>query len=186
MGVNWDSGLLYWRDHTPRPSERYSLAHLHPFIQSIDLPASAKHPARNVQLHVSFGLHTFTRKIQLQDSDEQLYRDNREVRTFCPERHARSLDLPHIIRTLERRRCEFARSFGSPLNYVTVETTVGNRYAVFFDLCRLKRVGPNAVHLIVQSAYVLTAANRAPGRGRITFHALLGHTLRGTSPRPPP
>jgi hypothetical protein len=186
MGVNWDSGLIYWRDHAPGASERYSLAHLHPFIQAIDLPASAKHPARNVQLHVSFGLHTFTRAIQLQDSDEQLYRDNREVRTFCPERYARSRELPHIVRTLERRRCEFARSFGSPLNYVTVDLASGARYAVFFDLRKLKKMGPNAAHLMVQSAYVIAPTKPAPGRGRITFHALLGHTLRGTNPRPPP
>jgi hypothetical protein len=187
MGVNWDSGLIYWRDHTPSASERYSLSHLHPFIRTIDLPASAKHIARNVQLHVSFGLHTFTRGIELRDSDEQLYRDNREVRTFCPERHARSLELPQIIRTLERRRCEFARSFGRPLNYVTVETaTGGGRYAVFFDLRRLKKIGPDAVHLMVQSAYVIAPDKAAPGRGRITFQALLGHALRGTHPQPPP
>lgn len=186
MGVNWDSGLIYWKDHTPSASERYSLSHLHPFIQAIDLPASAKHPARNVQLHVSFGLHTFTRAIELRDSDEQLYRDNREVRTFCPERYARSLDIPNIVRTLEQRRCEFARSPGGPINYVTVETKTRERYAVFFDLRRFKRVGPNAVHLMVQSAYVLDPAKPAPGRGRITFHALLAHTLRGTIPRPPP
>ena len=93
MGVNWDSGLIYWRDHTPSASERYSLSHLHPFIQTVELPASAKHPAGNVQLHISFGLHTFTRAIELRDDDAQLYRDNREVRTFCPERHARSREL---------------------------------------------------------------------------------------------
>lgn len=186
MGVNWDSGLIYWRDHAPSASERYSLAHLHPFIQAIDLPATAKHPASNVQLHVSFGLHTFTRAIELRDSDEELYRDNREVRTFCPERYAQSRELPRIIRTLEQRRCEFARSFGRPLNYVTVETTVGDRYAVFFDLRKFKKIGANAVHLMVQSAYVLARGKPAPGRGRITFHSLLGHALRGTNPQPPP
>jgi hypothetical protein len=186
MGVNWDSGLIYWKDHTPRPSERYSLSHLHPFIQCVDLPASEKYAARNVLLHISFGLHTFTRAIVLRDSDEQLYRDNREVRTFCPERYARSQDLPQIIRTLGRRRCEFARSFGRPLNYVTVETTLGRRYAVFFDLRKFTKIGANAVHLMVQSAYVIAPGKAAPSRGRITFHALLGHALRGTNPQPPP
>jgi hypothetical protein len=186
MGVNWDAGLIYWKDHTPNAFERYSLSHLHPFIQTIELSASAKYPAVSVQLHVSFGLHTFTRTIELRDSDEQLYRDNREIRTFCPERYARSVELPHIVRTLEQRRCEFARSHGRPLNYVTLEATIGARYAVFFDLRRFKKVGPNAVHLMVQSAYALGSANTAPGRGRITFRALLSHTLLGTTPRPPP
>lgn len=186
MGVNWDAGLIYWKDHTPSAFERYSLSHLHPFIQKIELSAYAKYPAANVQLYVSFGLHTFTRAIELRDDGGQLYRDNREVRTFCPERHARSIELPHIVRTLERRRCEFAHGPGRPMNYVTVETAIGARYAVFFDLRRFKKVGPNAVHLMVQSAYVLDAAKPAPGRGRITFRALLSHTLRGIKPRPPP
>jgi hypothetical protein len=137
VGSNWNSGLIYWKDHTPRLAVRYPLTHLHPFIQVIKLPATDRHPARSVGLHVSFGLHTFTRAVELCDGDHELYRDNREVRTFCPTRYKRSLELPGIIRTLERRRCEFARGFNGPVNYVTVEMTDGTRYAAFFDLRRL-------------------------------------------------
>jgi hypothetical protein len=92
-----------------RAAERYSLTHLHPFIQQIELATTEKHSARVVQLHVSFGLHTFTRAVGAHDKDEDFYRDNREVRAFCPARYQRSLGLPGIIRTLEVRRCEFAR-----------------------------------------------------------------------------
>jgi hypothetical protein len=187
MGTNWDSGLIYWKDHTPSPAVRYSLAHLHPFIQVIELPTTDRHPARSVGLHVSFGLHTFTHAVELHDGDDELYEDNREVRTFCPARYKRSLELPGIIRTLERRRCEFARGMGGgQVNYVTVEMADGTRYAAFFDVRRLKKVGPDAVHLMVQSAYVLEPGKPAPGKGRIHLHALLGHALRGTAPRPPP
>jgi hypothetical protein len=52
---------------------------------------------------------TRSRAIEAHDGDNEIYRDNRETRTFCPERYQRSFDLPNIIRTLERRRCEFAR-----------------------------------------------------------------------------
>jgi hypothetical protein len=72
------------------------------------------------------------------------------------------------------------------MNYVTVEMADGALYAAFFDLRRFKKVGPDAVHLMVQSAYVLDPGKPVPGKGRIHFHALLGHTLRGTTPRPPP
>lgn len=143
MGVNWDSGLIYWRDHIPSPSERYSLSHLHPFIRPLILPATEKHARRDVQLHVSFGLHTFTRAILTTDSDPQLYRDNREVRSFCAQRYASSFELPEIIRTIEHRRCEFARGMGGIVNYVTVEIRTGARYAVFFDLRRFKKAGTN-------------------------------------------
>lgn len=127
MGVNWDSGLIYWKDHVPNALERYSLSHLHPFTQAIELPSAQLHPARSVRLHVSFGLHTFTRSVELHHGDHEFYRDNREVRTFCKDRYARSSELPHIIRTLAIRRCEFARGMSGRINYVTVETQDGAR-----------------------------------------------------------
>ena len=83
-------------------------------------------------------------------------------------------------------RCEFARGERGNINYVTIELASGDRYAAFFDLRRFKKVGPNAVHLMVQSAYVLESNKPSPGSGRIHFHALLGHALRGTIPRRPP
>jgi hypothetical protein len=186
MGLNWDSGLLRWKDHVPSASEHYTLFHLHPFVQDIELAGTGKHPACSVKLYVSFGLHTFTRSIEPHDEDHEIYRDNREARTFCPNRYGRSFELPNIIRTLEKRRCEFARGMAGLVNYVTVETTDGERYAAFFDLRRFRKVGPAAVHLAVESAYVLARDKPAPGRGRIHFHTLLGHVLRGTIPRRPP
>ena len=143
MGINWNSGLIYWKDHTPSPAVRYTLAHLHPFVQAIELPATDRHPARSVGLHVSFGLHTFTRAVELHDGDDELYRDNREVRAFCPTRYRRSLELPGIIRSLDRRRCEFARGFNGRVNYVTVEMAEGMRYAAFFEEGRPQRGSPD-------------------------------------------
>jgi hypothetical protein len=178
-------GYLRWKDHAPGTIERYPLSHLHPFIQRIELESAGIHSAVAVDLYISFGLHTFTRSIEPYDKDRQFYRDNREIRKFCPERYRRSLELPAIIRTLEQRRCEFARGFNGQVNYVTVETTDGKRYAAFFDLRRFKKVGPHGIHLRVQSAYILDPDKPAPGKGRIHFHALLGHVLRGTRPRRP-
>jgi hypothetical protein len=64
------------------------------------------------------------------------------------------------------------------MNYVTVETADGERYAAFFELRQLKSIGSNALQLMVQSAYMLDRDKPAPGKGRIHFHALLGHVLR--------
>ena len=186
MGVNWESGLLFWKDHRPSATEHYALAHLHPFIQQIELATTDKHSASRVELYISFGLHTFTRAIEPQDGDHEIYRDNREARTFCLQRYHRSFELPRIFRTLEKRRCEFARGMRGIVNYVTVETADCQRYAAFFDLRRFRKLGPTAVHLTVESAYVLDQNRPAPGKGRIHFHSLLGHVLRGTTPRRPP
>ena len=38
---------------------------------------------------------------------------------------------------------------------MVVEATNGDRYAAFFDVRRFRKVGEDAVHLMVQSAYVL-------------------------------
>lgn len=186
MGVNWDSGLIYWKDHVPSAGERYSLAHLHPFTRTLEFPATEKHAAQSLRLHIAFSLHTFTRAVTLSDSDQDLYRDNREIRTFCVERHARSFQLPHIFRTIESRRCEFARGRRGLINYVTLETKAGEHYAAFFTLRRFRKMGADAVQIMVESAYVLDPRKALPGQGRISFRALLDHTLRGTNPRPPP
>lgn len=105
------------------------------------------------------------------DEAHEIYRDDREIRTFCHERYRHSLRLPNIVRTLEKRRCEFARGMSGRTNYVTVETPDGERYAAFFDLRRFNLVGPNGVRLTVQSAYILDASKPSPGKGRIHFHA---------------
>jgi len=150
MGTNWDSGLLRWKDHSPNADERYFLSHLHPFVQRVELGATDKHPARSVQLYVSFGLHTFTRAIAAHDGENEIYRDNREVRTFCPERYQRSFELPNIFRTLEKRRCEFARGMRGLVNYVTMETIDGARVRRFPNLSndlawRTKKYLPRAM-----------------------------------------
>lgn len=185
MHQRWDAGLIYWQDHRPAPTERYSLAHLHPSKRQLLLEAYKEFPATEVLLHVSFGLHTFTRACESHDHDARCYQDNRETRTFDLQRYARSHELPGIIGTLETRRCEFSRDRNGIISYVTVETSTGDRYAVFFDLRLLRKIGPNAVHLTVKSAYVLEPGKPAPGRGRIKLNTLIGHALRGTKPRPP-
>jgi len=56
------------------------------------------------------------------------------------------------------------------VNYVTMETKEGERYAAFFDLRRFRKLGHKP----------------APGKGRIHFHTLLGHVTRGRPARRPP
>lgn len=185
MGTHWKSGLIYWTDHISAGGERYALKHLHPFARQIELAAGKGHPARSVRLHISFGLHTFTHAWSPSDSPGDFYGDDREVRTFCVDRYRRSHALPDIFRSIELLRCEFARGLNRAMNYVVIDTGDTGRYAAFFDLRRLRSPGGDSVHLLVQSAYVLDADKPAPGSGRIHFHALLGHVLRGTTPRRP-
>jgi hypothetical protein len=102
------------------------------------------------------------------------------------ERYERSFGLPAIFHTIETRRCEFTQGLHSRTNYVVVDMSRTERYAAFFDLRRVREEKGDAVHLLVQSAYVLDREKAAPGKGRIHFHSLLAHALRGTRPRRSP
>jgi hypothetical protein len=180
-------GLIQWQDHCPRPGESYSLKHLHPLELTHEMPAFKKYPAVTVKIHVAFSLHTFTHKIMADDPPEDDYADNRETRCFCHERYNHSHRLPTIVREIPTcRQLFFARALSGIANYATFEAGNGTIYAVYFDLMRFKARGPDTVLLMVESAYVHDPEKPDTTEGRISFNALLGHTLRGTKPKPPP
>lgn len=186
MGVNWAAGLLHWQPHTDKDGRPYPLHHLHPFREPFTLAATGKHPARELMLHFAFSLHCFTHRIAADDDPADDYSDNRETRCFDFDRYQLSFRLPAIARELNTRPCHFARSSGGLVNYVTLELDEHVRYAAFFDLKRWYEQGPDSVLIMFESAYALEAGKGNPAKGRISFNALLGHTIRGTKPKPPP
>ena len=181
------AGLIQWKDHAPRSGETYCLKHLHPIDFDHVMPSSKTHPAVTVKVHVSFGLHTFTRDINADDPPEDDYNDNREKRCFDYERYKHSHRLPAIVREIPTcRKLYFSRTRSGLINYATFDTDDGRTYAVFFDVMRYKTRGPNTVLLTIESAYELAEAKRDTREGRVSFNVLLGHALRGTKPNPPP
>lgn len=185
MGVNWNVGLMRWQPHTDKANKKYPLNHLHPFRFDVTLPASPQQPEVAVSVSVAFGLHCFTKKIGPNDCPGDRYRDDREERTFCYERYELSRNLRQIVESLPQRPCGFAKDD----NFVTIDVSdsagANVRYGIFFNLKRWKKANDNAVLLVVQSAYKLHAGKPDPSKGRIRLNVLLGHTLRGTKPRPP-
>lgn len=177
--------MIYWKPHAGSDGVIYRLDHLYPFEMTYILGASGAHPLRCVVLHVRFGLHTFTRRLEPPDDPGDRYSDAHEIRTFCPERHALSRRLPAIVRDLDRRPCGFARSQRGVVNYVTVDTRAGSRYGVFFNLRKLSRLGPDALELAILSAYPFDPGKPDPSLGRIRFRVLVAHAIRGTRPRVP-
>jgi len=159
---------------------------LHPFTFDHTLAAKGNLPEVTVKIHVQFGLHTFTRPIMADSHPDDDYRDNREVRCFCFERHAQSHRLPSIVRELPTKREIFlCRSMSGIVNYAVFAAEGGPTYAVFFDLKLLKSEGPDAVLLTVESAYELDPGKGKATEGTMAFNALIGHTLRGTKAKPP-
>jgi hypothetical protein len=186
MGINWAVGVLRWQPHVDRDKRAYPLNHLHPFRYACTLEATEKLPERTLMLHFGFSMHCFTHKIMAYDDPGDDYSDNRETRAFDYERYQLSFRLPQIAKELTDRPCYFARATSGLLNYVTVELDGAAQYAAFFDLKRWPEQGKDAILIVFESAYTLEPKKGNPGKGRIAFKALLGHTIRGTRPKPPP
>jgi hypothetical protein len=186
MSADWAKRLTRWWPHI-HPGGSHSLAHLHPFRFSIELPKSQHYPARAVEIRVGFSCHTFTRTIEPSDAAEHLYATPRETRTFCPERYQLSHLLQDIVRELPERKCYYANQD----NYFVIEThellATDQEYRVFFDV---RPVGvPDAVLLFVQSAYVANKSKGGPHgitRKKVGFRVLVSHALKGTKPVRPP
>lgn len=176
-----------WWPHKHEGSS-YSLAHLHPFEFSIELPPSNSYAARTVEIRVGFSCHAFTREPRNTDGDQPPYlvREN-EVRMFCHERYPLSKSLPDIITSLPARKCYFAHRE----NYFIVENhpllAAGQEYRVFFDV---RHIGvADAVLLFVQSAYPANLEKGTPRgakRKKVGFRVLVNHALQNTKPSPAP
>lgn len=130
MSTNWSAGLMRWRPHTDTDGKTYPLDHLHPFRYEVVMPAKDGRPETVVLVHVGFGLHCFTKKIEPGDHPSDRYSDDREHRTFDYQRYALSARLKEIARELPQRPCSFAKDE----NYVTVDVHENGtkvRYGVF-------------------------------------------------------
>jgi hypothetical protein len=73
----------------------YDLTHLNDFDVLITPPHEG---APTYRVQVGFGAHTFTRKLDPNDTPDYHFRDGSNTRCFCPKRHSCSLHLPGIIR----------------------------------------------------------------------------------------
>lgn len=186
MSINWAAGRTHWTAHK-EGTATYSLDHLHPLKISVELAAQGAHPARTVTVHIGFASHVFTRAFLPHDKPRNLYQDQREKRVFDEARYADSLKLPQIIHSLCAGLVKIY--FGKHNNFFTIEVAndPSREYRVFFNLQRWKEAGPDAVLLVVQSAYS-DCFERAP-RGRklktVGFRVLLNHALSGTKPSAP-
>ena len=134
--------MIQWKDHRTADGRTYCLQHLHPTEFEHRLPATQRKEAVTVKVHVSFSLHTFTRKIEATDAAADHYADNRETRCFDYDRYERSRQLPQIIQELPaHRKIYFSRTKSGLINYATFAGAEGSVYAVFFDVCSIEIVG---------------------------------------------
>lgn len=104
MGVNWNQGLMRWKPHRNGAGEVFPLNHLHPFRFPLDLERGT------VVVAAAFAMHCFTKESRPDDDPADFYEDDRERRTFCPERYQLSKGLPDLVRGLAAGSCQFAKA----------------------------------------------------------------------------
>lgn len=186
MGINSAAGLIRWRPHVSSDGRAYSLAHLHPFRFTCELPGVYNHPARAITVNVGFALHVFTCELENAACDPEVYWDDRERRAFDNERYNGSLHLGELVRGLENRKCFFAKND----NFFTTELAcapAGHEYRAFFNV-RADKGQKNSVTLIVQSAYFarIESGPRSVRRLPVGFRVILSNALQGKPLSRPP
>jgi hypothetical protein len=187
MSSSWALRFTRWRPHHSG-GNRYDISHLHPFRYIVYMPPRDSRCAREVQVRVAFTSHCFTEKSNDETFDAAYSRVPHDLRRFSIARHALSLQLPEIIRTLERRPIYFNFMDSRRRNYIAVELTQapGVEYLVFFDVRRIVDE-PNTVLIFVQSAFPGPVNPRlhAIPRKKVGFRVLINLALKDNKPHTP-
>jgi len=149
----------------------YPLDHLHPFIMPVT-PRGAGAPTYRVR--VSFGCHTFTKKLDGTETPDFVFVNGRERRCFCLVRHELSRHLPGIIRGIATGKV----CFGEYGNYFVPAVVPGmaDPYGVFLNVAKAHSPGYDVLLMIV-SAHERPRLPKRPGQ--ITFATLIGKTAKG-------
>lgn len=191
---------MKWLEHLQRgfievAQVRYDLAHMIGSPFDVAIAATNRFPALTVHIQVEFTSHcvSFGPK-KGEDLDfqtlggERLIRDHRNVaRAFCFDRYRWSLRLPGLVRTLGNHACYFT----GQENWLVIRDIddLGQpvEYEIYF---RLRRRPPNALRLVIESAYVRDPGRPGPGlpnsrKGRIRFQMMAAKVFRGEPLRDP-
>lgn len=138
--------------------ETYSLAHLDEFHHEYIQAASDTKTFKTYRFVIEFSLHCFakgpnTKKGEtLADFDSALYyRDSRETRVFCFDRHQLSYRLPDIARQISQRPCYHSGQGNFFVVDLVNYSGVMEEYEVYF---KVSRSGKGLLRLFVESAYV--------------------------------
>lgn len=99
------------------------------------------------------------------------------------------MQLPDILRDLDRRKCYFNFKHSRQRNYITLDVIDGtgtpSEYLVFFDV---RHAGvEHAVLVFVQSAFPAGIAPKPHGisRKKVGFRVLVNLALQNRKPHPP-
>lgn len=159
----------------------YDLSHLHPFAFTVTVAAKDGKPEQAYRINVIFSFHCFTEGLPTEaDCDPALvYRHDREVRSFCFERHKLSAVLPDVMRGIGSRKC-----FHTPHQsfFIVQVAELDGRtcdYAIFFKVSKATK--GRKLNLFVQSAYRIEGPKNVGGaplkRGKPIKFSVIAHNV---------
>jgi hypothetical protein len=125
----------------------YDLRHL----DSFDMPVATQHPeVSTYNIRVSFGAHTFTRSLELDDTPDLHVQDGGVTRCFCVNRHGYSMHLPELVRASTRGRAYFGNK---EMRYLLVEALPGlnSPYVIAFTVQKAKEKSHDATMFVVSA-----------------------------------
>jgi len=149
----------------------YDLTHLWPEVWVYTHVGVNGKPDLVYRIRIIYSLHTFTKGLEPNHDVAFNYADARESRTFCPDRYNKSLQLPKIMKNLDRGHIFHTNS----QNFMRIDNGAGLSYEVFFTVQRSSEVD-NDLNIYVQSSYDRTRGN-SPKAGKIKFSVIAYNTL---------
>lgn len=171
----------------------YDLNHLasfsHEYIQAACNKTGA--PEKRYRCIIEFSGHCFTKspnirkQESLDDFSIELHyelntqKNVKETRIFCFERYQCSLQLPNIIKELDKRKCFFTSADDKFLTVeITSQTGEIQNYEIYFSLKKSNHPHYD-VHIYINSAYIRSGVTVANKRKSIKLFTLLHNTLTG-------
>lgn len=107
-------------------------------------------------MHVSFGCHCFTEKFDaVQHRPDHRYTYKGELRAFNRQRYECSLQLPQLIKNMQKGRIYNADESYTYTAHITLASITGQQtYSIFFSLQKDTSVQTSALRMFVKSAYL--------------------------------
>ena len=162
----------------------FQLSHLDAFYVEYIQAATKYKAKKRYRCLIEFGVHCFTRSPNthkgetLESYESNLhYTTEKETRIFCIERYQFSLQLPKILREMDKQKCFFTSANDKFLTiYIQNQSGETVDYEIYFSLKKSKECD---VHIFINSAYVRSGDYQtAPlRRKRISFFVLLNNTV---------
>lgn len=171
----------------------YDLSHLAPFSHVYVQAACPKTGAaeKHYRCIVEFSGHCFTKSPNLRQHETlddfpidlhyelTTQKNVKETRIFDFERYQHSLQLPNIIKELDKRKCFFTSADDKFLT-VEIQSETGEKlnYEIYFSLKKANAKNHD-VHIYINSAYIRDGVSIANNRKSIKLFTLLHNTLLG-------